>query len=239
MNWLRRSHGEVTGQPLPAQPVIVAVHLRRRGDLATAEQCLSGAKRKVHRMSGRRSRGEQSHGEVREHLSQGCVVVMAPEGVHSWAGQIHRVDVEVARLALAAGALVVPAQVTDGGLVLGDPVDLSRHAATPHSHAVLRAAADDIALALCDLTGLTYQDHPAVRGDLRPRPLIWISRMRKLRRDRKRRRQAEEEQLSQENARDAEELAREEEKARLAAQLQARKASLADRLAEHGIHPGR
>ena len=63
--------------------------------------------------------------------------------------------------------------------------------------------------------------------------------MRKLRRDRKRRRQAEEAQLSQENARDAEELAREEEKARLAAQLQARKASLADRLAEHGIHPGR
>ncbi|WCC81028.1 1-acyl-sn-glycerol-3-phosphate acyltransferase [Cutibacterium equinum] len=190
-------------------------------------------------MSGRRAKGSHFHAEAREHLAQGYVVVMAPEGLRSWAGQIHRVDVDVARLALDAGALVVPAHVADGNLVLGSPVDLSRHAATPHSHAVVRAAADDIALALCELTGLTYRDHPAVRGDLRPRPLIWLSHMRKLRRDRKRLRQVEQERLRQESARDAEELAREEEKARLAAQLQARKASLADRLAEHDIRPGR
>ena len=43
----------------------------------------------------------------------------------------------------------------------------------------------------------------------------------------------------EESAQDAEELAREEERARNAAQLQARQASLADRLAERGIHPSR
>ncbi|MDO4411613.1 1-acyl-sn-glycerol-3-phosphate acyltransferase [Cutibacterium sp.] len=190
-------------------------------------------------MSEPRGTRQHAHVEAREHLSEGRTVVMAPEGLRSWAGQIHRLEVEVARLALATGVLVVPAHVSDGNLVLGRPVDLSRHTDTPHSYAVLRAATDDIALALCDLTGLTYQDYPAVRGDLRPRPLIWLSRVRRQRRDRKKRRQFEQERLWQESTLDAEELAREEEKARLAAQLQARKASLADRLAEHGIHPGK
>lgn len=239
MNWLRPSHGGVTGHSLPAQPAIVAVHLHRRGDLAAAEHCLSRLANKVYVMSERRTKKAQPHAEALHHLSEGDVVLMAPEGTHSWAGQVHRLDVEVARLALDAGALVVPAQVVGGQLHLGTSVDMSRHAATPHSHAVLRAAADDVALALCKLTGLPYQDYPAVRADQRPHPIIWLFQMRKLRRDRRRHRRDAEERSREESARDAEDLAREEENARLAAQLQARQASLADRLAERDIHPGR
>ncbi|AOH44590.1 hypothetical protein E5345_11570 [Propionibacterium sp. NM47_B9-13] len=126
-----------------------------------------------------------------------------------------------------------------GQLHLGAPVDISRHASTLHSHAILRAAADDVALALCELTGLSYRDYPAVRGDRQLHPIMWLLRMGKLRRERKMRRQDAEERSREESAQDAEELAREEERARNAAQLQARQASLADRLAERGIHPSR
>ena len=121
MNVLRRSHGEETGQPLPAQPTIVAVHLHRRGDLATAEHCLSGLASKVFVMSGRRRKRTQAHSEALHHLSQGAVVLMAPEGVCSWASQIHRLDVEVARLALDAQTFVVPAQVVEGAAPPGSP----------------------------------------------------------------------------------------------------------------------
>ncbi|GAE78763.1 acyltransferase [Cutibacterium acnes JCM 18920] len=138
MKWLRRSHGEVTGHPLPAQPTIVAIHLHRPGDLAAAEHCLSGRVSKVYVMSGRRMKRTQAHAEALRHLCEGSVVLMAPEGIRSWASQVHRLDVEVARLALDAEALVVPAQVVAGQLNLGTSVDMSRHAATPHSHAVLR-----------------------------------------------------------------------------------------------------
>ena len=137
MKWLRRSHGEMTGHPLPAQPTIVAIHLHRPGDLAAAEHCLSGRVSKVYVMSGRRMERTQAHAEALRHLCEGSVVLMAPEGIRSWASQVHRLDVEVARLALDAEALVVPAQVVAGQLSLGTSVDMSRHAATPHSHACL------------------------------------------------------------------------------------------------------
>ncbi|WP_154563582.1 lysophospholipid acyltransferase family protein [Cutibacterium porci] len=180
----------------------------------------------------------QVHSEALRHLSRGAVVLMAPEGAHSWASQVHRLDVEVARLALDGHVLVVPGHVVAGQLHMGAPVDVSRHESTPHSHAVLRAAADDVALALCALTGLPYQDYPVAQVDRRLRPIAWLSRMRKRRHERKMRRQVAQTRSQQENARDAEEFAREEERARRAAQLQARRASLADRLAERDLHPG-
>ena len=96
MKWLRRSHGEMTGHPLPAQPTIVAIHLHRPGDLAAAEHCLSGRVSKVYVMSGRRMERTQAHAEALRHLCEGSVVLMAPEGIRSWASQVHRLDVEVA-----------------------------------------------------------------------------------------------------------------------------------------------
>ena len=77
MKWLRRSHGEMTGHPLPAQPTIVAIHLHRPGDLAAAEHCLSGRVSKVYVMSGRRMERTQAHAEALRHLCEGSVVLMA------------------------------------------------------------------------------------------------------------------------------------------------------------------
>lgn len=223
----------VLGEPMPTGSVVVALHQSRRGDLAVARECLSDG-RGVYLVHPDR-RPSRAHAEAVEHL-RGGVVVICPEGDRAWGDHIGRLDVEVARLALDGRAPVVPAWVEGDRLALGPALDFSRHVNTPHSHAVLRAVSDEVAEALCRLTGMPYRDEPlgAGHGRLLHR---WLRRRQERRWDRRQTEEAER-RARDDAARVAADLARDEERARRAAQLQARRAALADRLEDHEIHPG-
>ncbi|WP_302183906.1 1-acyl-sn-glycerol-3-phosphate acyltransferase [Rothia santali] len=117
-----------------------------------------------------------------EALRQGRVLGIYPEGTRSPDGRLYRPKLGVARLALESGVPVIPVAMvnTDGvqpigarlprrraqdgrriepvRTVLGPPVDLSAYRDRGLGRAVQRAAADDIAAAIRELSGQEYVD---------------------------------------------------------------------------------
>ncbi len=236
---------DLTGEPLPDGPVVVAVHHTRYDDAVVVRAALHAVRspwlglvtptRAVPWGTSARSRALAA-------LRAGRVIVVFPEGSTAPGRAIYKGDVEVAHLALEAGAPVVPALLAEdrSALQLGAPLDFSRHASTPHSRAVLRAVTDEVMEALSGLADLPYHDLPAAAA----RQEEVQARRERVRADRAGRAAARQKAALQrqeakaEAAEEAADLAQAAISAREAARSQAREAALADRLRAAGIRPG-
>ncbi len=123
-------------------------------------------------------------GSVEQHLAQGGVVGIFPEGTRSPDGSLYKGKTGVARLALDSGRPVVPVGLINTRLVtsrigvptmrgariiIGDPIDFSDWAGQGNNHQVLRWVTNEVMGAIQKLTGQTYVDVYASRvkwGDL-------------------------------------------------------------------------
>ncbi|AXE39229.1 lysophospholipid acyltransferase family protein [Acidipropionibacterium virtanenii] len=236
---------DLTGAPPPDGAVVVAVHHTRHDDAVVVRAALHPIRspwlglvtptRAVPWGTSARSRALAA-------LRAGRLVVVFPEGGTAPGEAVYKGDVEVAHLALEAGAPVVPAVLSADRtrLELGAPLDFSRHATTPHSRAVLRAVTDEVMEALSRLCGLPYHDLPAAAA----RQEESESRRERARAARagrvaaRRKAALQRQEAKAEAAEEAADLAEAAIAAREAARLQAREAALSDRLRAAGIRPG-
>lgn len=236
---------ELTGEPLPEGPVVVAVHHTRYDDAVAVRAALLPARRPwLGLLTPARAVpwGTSARSRALAALRSGRLIVVFPEGDTAPGKAIYKGDVEVAHLALEAGAPVVPAVLAPdrSSLELGDPLDFSRHAATPHSRAVLRAITDEVMEALSRLADLPYHDLPASAA----RQEKAEAHRERVRADRAGRAAARQkaallrQEARAEAAEEAADLAEAAISAREAACRQAREAALADRLRSAGIRPG-
>ena len=237
----------VTGGQLPDGPAVLAVHHVRHDDAVLVRAALTQA--------GRRKPwlglvvptrvlpwGTSARSRALAALHDGEIVVVFPEGSVAPGDEIFKGDVEVAHLALEAGAPVVPAVISADRTQLraGEALDFTRHVGTPHSRAVLRAVTDEVMEAISTLAGLPYRDLPAQAA----RQEAADARREKARAARAHR-QAERQQAILERqevraqaAAEQADLAQAAIQAREEAKLQARRAALADQLRAAGITPG-
>lgn len=114
-----------------------------------------------------------------EVLGQGGVMGIYPEGTRSPDGQLYKGHTGVARLALAAGAPVVPVGIVGSfeaapkhrkiprprrvKLRFGSPLDLGVHSRFEGERLALRAATDELMFEIRELTGQPYADRYASR----------------------------------------------------------------------------
>jgi len=119
-------------------------------------------------------------------LCQGEMVGIFPEGTRSPDGRMYRFHTGVARLALAAGAPVLPLAcantrlkrgflgiptLKDATLTIGEPLHFDEYFGQDDDPDVLRLVTDQIAAAVRNMTGQTYVDVYASRvksGELTP-----------------------------------------------------------------------
>lgn len=142
------------------------------------------------REGGKKS--QQSLGIALEVLDGGNLLGIYPEGTRSPDGRLHRGRTGVARLALSAGATVVPCGLvgTDEvmpknrrfprllhrrrriGVVVrfGKPLDFSRYAGKERDRFVLRSVTDEIVYEIMQLSGQQYVDEYASRTATLPMP---------------------------------------------------------------------
>jgi 1-acyl-sn-glycerol-3-phosphate acyltransferase len=124
-----------------------------------------------------RSGGSASEAAVRkglEILRQGKLLGIYPEGTRSHDGRLYRGKTGVARMALEAGAPVIPVAVigtfeaapsgrriprpTPITVRFGKPLDFSRYAGMSEDRFVLRSITDEIMYELMQLSGQEYVD---------------------------------------------------------------------------------
>jgi 1-acyl-sn-glycerol-3-phosphate acyltransferase len=113
-------------------------------------------------------------------LRAGSAVAVYPEGTRSPDGRLHRGKTGVARIALLAGAPVVPVGVIGSGssssderdarrragrirVVLGQPLDFSHLRGKDRDRFVIRSVTDEIMYEIMTLTGQEYMDQYAAR----------------------------------------------------------------------------
>lgn len=245
----RWTGGEValTGADLPEGAAILAVHHVRHDDAVLVRAAV--------RQAGRRKAwlglviptravpwGTSARSRALAALHAGEMVVVFPEGGVAPGEGVYKGDVEVAHLALEAGVPVIPAVVSPDrtGLRLGEALDFSRHAGTPHSRAVLRAVTDEVMEAISALAGQPYHDVPAPAARQEAtQARRERSRAQRAHREADRQRAILERQEARaQAAAEAADLAQAAIQAREEAKLQARRAALADRLRAAGITPG-
>lgn len=129
----------------------------------------------VDRSGGRASEAALQAGLDR--LAAGELFGIYPEGTRSPDGRLHRGKTGVARLALLAGAPVIPVAMigthaaqpigrriparTDIGMIIGEPLDFSRYRGMAKDRYVLRAITDEIMHELMLLSGQEYVDRYA------------------------------------------------------------------------------
>ncbi|WP_425546591.1 lysophospholipid acyltransferase family protein [Amycolatopsis minnesotensis] len=110
----------------------------------------------------------------RKVLTDGGAFGIYPEGTRSLDGRLHRGHTGVAALALATGALVVPAALSGTEklqpngkriprparitITFGRPIDFSRYEGLDASPAIRRAATDEVMYAIAELSGQEYVD---------------------------------------------------------------------------------
>lgn len=237
----------LTGSELPGDAAILAVHHVRRDDAVLVRAAV--------RQAGRPTPwlglviptrvlpwGTSARSRALTALRRGELVVVFPEGAIAPDRGVFKGDVEVAHLALEAGVPVLPAVISEDRteMRIGEALDFSRHADTPHSRAVLRAVTDEVMEAIATLAGLPYHDIPAPAArqeavDAKREQ----SRAERARREADRQSAALERQEARAQAAAEEaDLAQAAIRAREEAKLQARRAALADQLRAAGIHPG-
>lgn len=146
----------------------------------------------VDRSGGKASEAALNTGLRR--LEEGGLFGIYPEGTRSPDGRLYRGKTGVARLALEAGAPVIPVAMvgTDVaqplgrrlprprriGIVIGEPLDFSRYAGMENDRFILRSVTDEIMYSLMSLSGQEYVDlyaatqkariatgHPAATGE--------------------------------------------------------------------------
>jgi 1-acyl-sn-glycerol-3-phosphate acyltransferase len=126
----------------------------------------------VDRSGGRAGEAALRTGLAR--LAEGKLFGIYPEGTRSPDGRLYRGKTGVARLALESGAPVIPVamigtdvaqpkgrripKVMRIGIVIGEPVDLSRWAGMGDDKFVLREVTDEIMYAIMALSGQEYAD---------------------------------------------------------------------------------
>lgn len=107
-------------------------------------------------------------------LSRGELLGIYPEGTRSPDGKLYRGRTGVARMALEAGAVVVPVAVTGSREVqpagtriprikkisidFGEPLDFSRYEGMENDRFVLRSMTDEIMYEIMQLSGQEYSD---------------------------------------------------------------------------------
>lgn len=241
--WLAGAVG-LEGGTLPDGAVVLAVHHTRHDDAVAVRSAIRSAGRRrpwLGLVAPTRAVpwGTSARSRALAELRAGRLVVVFPEGGIAPGRAIYKGDVEVAHLALEAGAPVVPAVMSEDGrrLVLGESLDFSRHASTPHSRAVLRAVTDEVMDALSRLSHLPYHDLPATAARQEAAEARRErSRAARTRRAAARERDALERQEARaEAAAEAADLAQDAISAREQARRQARQAALADRLRVAGL----
>jgi 1-acyl-sn-glycerol-3-phosphate acyltransferase len=111
-------------------------------------------------------------------LREGKLLGIYPEGTRSPDGRLYRGKTGVARLALEAGAVVVPCVMVNTdkiqpqgrllprlrprpGVLVGKPLDFSRYEGMAGNHLVERSVTDEIMYALMQLSGQEYVDQYA------------------------------------------------------------------------------
>ncbi len=124
-----------------------------------------------------RSGGAASEAAVRkglEILGQGELLGIYPEGTRSPDGRLYRGKTGIARMALEAGAPVIPVAMIDTfdvqptgklipkiqriGIRIGEPLDFSRYEGLSTDRFVLRSITDEIMYELMQLSGQEYVD---------------------------------------------------------------------------------
>ncbi len=139
------------------------------------------------REGGKKS--QQSLEIALEVLDEGKLLGIYPEGTRSPDGRLHRGRTGVARLALQAGAPVIPAGLIGTDLVqpknkrfprltgrikvqvnFGPPLDFARHAGDEKDRFVLRSATDEIVYEIMRLSGQEYVDEYASKKATLPMP---------------------------------------------------------------------
>jgi 1-acyl-sn-glycerol-3-phosphate acyltransferase len=129
----------------------------------------------VHRDGG--DRGEASLRSGIELLAQGKMLGIYPEGTRSPDGRLYRGKTGPVRMALEAGATVVPAGIIGSDLAMpqdrrvirrhpitlrfGPPVNLTRYRARRDDPLVLRSATDEVMYDIMLLSGQEYVDEYA------------------------------------------------------------------------------
>ena len=239
MNPLRRwlSGGtsvRLQGADLPDGPFILAVHHSRRMDVVAVSAALR-AHTSTRLWLGLVTRAHPYPWSTRVRakafsmLQAGRAVVAFPEVATAPGKAVYKADIGVADLALHAKVPVVPGYLDPGGscLVVGEALDFRRHWDTRGSRPIVRAMADEIMIAIAELSGLPYRDLPASsvraqRAADRADRAAARERERRLRAERER-----EETLAEER-----ELAAATMDARRAARLHALEAAMADRAAQ-------
>ncbi len=140
----------------------------------------------VHRGGGRASEAALRTGL--QVLQGGDLLGIYPEGTRSPDANLYRGKTGVARLAIEAGAPVIPVAMIDThiaqpigkrvpsrhpiGVRIGEPISLERFAGQQDDRAVLREATDEIMHAIAALSGQTYVDRDAalVKRELAKKP---------------------------------------------------------------------
>jgi 1-acyl-sn-glycerol-3-phosphate acyltransferase len=237
----------LTGSELPSGGAILAVHHVRHDDAVLVRAAVRQAGRPrpwLGLVIPTRALpwGISARSRALTALRRGELVVIFPEVAVAPDRGVFKGDVEVAHLALEAGVPVLPAVISEDRtqVRIGDALDFSRHADTPHSRAVLRAVTDEVMEAVAILAGLPYRDVPAsaARQEAADAKREQI-RAERARREADRQNAALERQEARARAAAEEaDLAQAAIRAREEAKLQARRAALADQLRAAGIHPG-
>ena len=113
-------------------------------------------------------------------LDEGKLLGIYPEGTRTADGRLYRGKTGVARMALEAGAPVIPVamigtyeiqppgrirpSIKRVGIRFGDPLDFSRYEGLESDRFVLRSVTDEIMYALMELSGQEYVDMYATRA---------------------------------------------------------------------------
>ena len=113
-------------------------------------------------------------------LDEGKLLGIYPEGTRKADGRLYRGKTGVARMALEAGAPVIPVamigtyeiqppgrirpSIKRVGIRFGDPLDFSRYEGLESDRFVLRSVTDEIMYALMELSGQEYVDMYATRA---------------------------------------------------------------------------
>lgn len=148
--------------------------------------------RSVGQISCEREGGKKSQESLDialEVLGEGKLLGIYPEGTRSPDGRLHRGRTGVARLALQAGAPVIPVGLVGTDLVqprgrkwprltgrirvqvkFGEPLDFSRHAGHEKDRFVLRSVTDEIVYEIMQLSGQAYVDEYASKKATLPMP---------------------------------------------------------------------
>ena len=109
-----------------------------------------------------------------EHLGQGDLLGIYPEGTRSPDGRLYRGKTGIARMALEAGVPVIPVAMINTfdiqppgqvvprimrvGIKIGKPLDFSRYEGMANDRYILRAITDEIVYEILKLSGQEYVD---------------------------------------------------------------------------------